>query len=98
MSIKTEIPLETLDLLGRFEAHALRSAASRLFPAWAPPLADAEMLETEAAELARRFVVALQAIGVDQWAELGLVLTSLFVTQLKIEQARRDTLVEPTPN
>jgi len=42
---------------------------------------------------ARQFVVALQAIGVDQWAELGLVLTSLFVTQLKIEQARCDTLV-----
>jgi len=97
MSIKTAIPLETLDLLGRFEAHALRSAASRLCPAWAP-LADAEMLETEAAELARRFVVALQAIGVGQWAELGLVLTSLFLTQLKIDQARRDTLVAPTPN
>jgi hypothetical protein len=91
MSIKTKIPAETLDLLGRFEAHALDVAARKPFVAF----------EGEAAERARRFVIALQAVGVDQWPELTAVLTSLFLTQLRLEQGRRDTLstlVAPTPN
>ena len=54
---------------------------------------------------ATKYLALLEAINrdrpVDRGTELSVVLTSLFLTQFRIEQARRDDvagLIAPTPN